>query len=197
MFHLYVLDSTSSLPLYFSRATTSSLPPHRSSDDVLTHAAMQLPPPPWEAGAGHLEAACHLFFYLSHRAPPPSLSCPPSAAATESSSEQFAHHTASPLNSLRHHVHHYSTPEWSPTRATPHHWSEPRPIFFSLGVHSTVVSALLGPGHHGFSLCYVRLILCSLYYPDTHRPSTFLSRAPDMTEHVLTTEEHLQSRHLR
>jgi hypothetical protein len=25
------------------------------------------PPPPWEAGAGHLEAAHHLFFYLSHR----------------------------------------------------------------------------------------------------------------------------------
>jgi hypothetical protein len=81
----------------------------------------------------------------------------------------------------------------SPTRATPHHWGEPRAIFFSLGVHSTVVSALPWPGHHGLSPRHVCLILCSLYHPDTHRPSTFLSEVLDAMEHVLTTESTVEA----
>jgi hypothetical protein len=79
--------ATSSLPLCFHHAATSSLPLTARPSPFTRVKPRSCPAPPGRAGAGHLEAARHPFFsYLSHRAPPPVLLLPPNAIATVSNS---------------------------------------------------------------------------------------------------------------
>jgi hypothetical protein len=162
MFHLFVSNSTSFVSLWFDRATTSSLP-LTAWPSPSTHVKPRSSwPPPLQASAGHLEAACHPFlYYLSHIA---SLCSSPSARRhrhREPLELQFALHTPPLPNSICHHVHIITT-----------HRSRPLALFLighitpvllsSLGpTGDAAVSALSWPGNLGSPRCHLSHVLCS------------------------------------
>jgi hypothetical protein len=183
MFHLFVSNTTTSLPLYFHRAATSSLPP-TARPPPLTHAEPHsCPLPPWRAGAGHLEAARHpFFFYLSHRASPPSLSYPPGTTTTESSSEPFTSITPPVKNSPHHHVRNHPAPLLilsAPPRAV---LVGRMPFSSLIPTRGATVSTSPWPGHLGYSLCHLNHVLCTLYGLYAHARAFFSSA------HVATSE---------
>jgi hypothetical protein len=122
MFHLSVSDSTS-LPLCFYRASTSSLPPTTRPMPFTRVKPRISSPPQLEAGASHLEASQPLLPSLKHQSNSSFLSIPPITIATEkSSSEPFPSITPPVTNSARHHVHSRPAPLLIPSelpRAVP------------------------------------------------------------------------------
>jgi hypothetical protein len=149
------------LPLCFHHAATSSLPLTTRPSSFKRVRPRSSSPPQLETGAGHLEAARHLFSYLSHRAP---LCSSPSAQLHHRRGElelQFALHSPPFPNSICHHVHIITTHRSRPLspfltgRITPAPLPSPRPT------GDAAVSALPWPGHLGSSPRHLSHVLCS------------------------------------